>query len=118
MVIPRSPVRVFLVSDHALLRESLARVLRNHAGILLVGAEEFSTGSVAEVAEFACDVLLVDPSIIAVVDAQIPAKPGRFSNLRILKVEMEAGIADLISQIVSVASSQRLFGGLPRLSSR
>ena len=117
MVIPQ-PVRVFLVSDHTLMRESLARVLRNHAGILLVGAEEFSAGEAAEAAEFACDLVLVDPSIIATAEAQILAKQGRFSNLRTLKIEMDSGIADLISQIVSVASSEGLFGGLPRLSSR
>jgi DNA-binding NarL/FixJ family response regulator len=112
-----SPVRLFLLSDRTLLRESLARALRNQASILLVGAEEFSAAKVAEVVESACDVLLVDPFIVALFDAQILDRPGRFSNLRILKIEMDAGIADIISQIVSVTSSDGFLGGLPRLSS-
>jgi DNA-binding NarL/FixJ family response regulator len=106
MLMPHSPVRVFLLSDHRLFRESLARVLRHDAGILLVGAEEFSAALVAEIVESTCDVLLVDPVIMALFDAQLLDKPSRCSNLRILKIEMAASIADLISLIVSAASSE------------
>jgi hypothetical protein len=88
------------------LRESLARVLGNDAGILLVGAEEFSAALAAEIVESTCDVLLVDPVIMALFDAQLLDKPSRCSNLRILKIEMAASIADLISLIVSAASSE------------
>ena len=98
------------------MRESLARVLRNDAGILLVGAEEFSAALVAEIVESTCDVLLVDPVIMALFDAQLLDKPSGCSNLRILQIEMEAGITDLISRIVSVGSSEDFFATLARVS--
>ena len=100
---PHSPVRVFLLSDRRLLREPLARVLKNHADILLVGAEEFSAAVAAEFTGSACDVLLVDPINLSAFDAHILAKlSGRFSNLRVLTIEVEAGIADVISSIATV----------------
>lgn len=102
---PHSPVRVFLLSDHRLLRETLARVRRNHAGILLVGAAGFSAAIVVLVTASACDVLLVAPLIVGAFEPS-----GRFHCSRILAIEMDAGIADLISLIVSVASGEASLG--------
>lgn len=99
-----SPVRVFLLSDRRLLREALARALKNHGDILLVGAEEFSAAIAMESIVPACDVLLVDPISISAFNAQTLDLPNvRFCNLRIVTIEMEVGISDVISSILLVA---------------
>src|SRR6266516_528082 len=59
---PHIPIRVFLLSDHRLLRDALARSLGSQADISLVGAQESSLSITAEMIESTCDVLLVDPS--------------------------------------------------------
>ena len=115
---PHSPIRVFFLSDRRLLREPLARVLNNHADILLVGAEEFSAAISLESIGSACDVLLVDPLSTSAVDALTRDMPNvRFSNLKIVAIEMEAGISDIISSILLLASGQDRSSALPSRSS-
>src|SRR5256884_866575 len=61
MMNPHLPIRVFLLSDHRLLRGALARTLKNRADISLVSAQESSLNITAEIVESTCDVLLVGP---------------------------------------------------------
>lgn len=111
LLTPHFPVRVFLVSDRRLLREALARALKSHADILLVGAEEFSAVT-AESSGSAFDVLLVDPLSTSAFDAQTAGMSNtRFSNLRTVTIEMEAGISDLISSILLIAPSEDRYSG-------
>lgn len=112
LLTPHFPVRVFLVSDRRLLREALARALKSHADILLVGAEEFSAAVTAESSGSAFDVLLVDPLSTSAFDAQTAGMSNtRFSNLRTVTIEMEAGISDLISSILLSAPSEDRYSG-------
>ena len=93
-------IRVFLLSDHQLLREALARILGHQANILFVGAQESSADASAEIIESDCDVLLVDPVNISAVDGQILDKLRcGLTNLKIVTIEREAKITDLISAI-------------------
>lgn len=106
---PHFPIRVFLVSGHQLLREALARALKNQAAILLVGAQE-SFDSSAQIIESTCDVLLVDPVNTRALDRQVlDHLQILLSNLRIVVIDMEATMADVISAIVA---GSRTYSGL------
>jgi DNA-binding NarL/FixJ family response regulator len=96
-----TPVRVLLLSDHRLLRDALARALRSQADISLVGAHASSVGIAAEISESTCDVLLLDPVNNALDTQVLDHLEDRFSNLRIVMIDREAKIADVISAILS-----------------
>lgn len=96
-----TPVRVLLLSDHRLLRDALARALKSQADISLVGAHESSLGIAAEISESACDVLLLDPANSALDTQVLDHLEDSFSNLRIVMIDREAKIADVISAILS-----------------
>lgn len=96
------PVRVFLLSDHRLLRDVLARAFKSRASISLVGAQESSLGITAEILESTCDVLLVDPVNTNALDTKfLDHFKDAFSNLRVVMIDMEAKVADVISAILS-----------------
>lgn len=104
MTTPHIPIRVFLLSDHRLLRDALARTLKNQAEISLVGAQECSRNTIAEVIESGCDVLLVDPVNTSAFDSQVLDQlQDAFSHLKIVMIEMEAKSADIIAAILSGA---------------
>ena len=96
------PIRVFLLSDHQLLRDALALTLKNQEEISLVGAQESSRSITAEIIESTCGVLLVDPVNTSALDTHdLDHLQDRFPNLRIVMINMEAKIADIISAIFS-----------------
>ena len=100
---PHLPIRVFLLSDHRLLRGALARSLKNRADISLVSAQESSLNLTAEIVESTCDVLLVGPVNTRAFDNHVF---DQLRHLRIVKIEMEATVADVMSAIL--AGSQDL----------
>jgi hypothetical protein len=103
---PDHPIRLFLLSDHQLLREALARALRTQAGIFLVGAQKSSLSIAAEINESTSEVLLLDPVDTSALDTQIlDHLQDAFSSLRIVMIDREAKIADVIPAI--------LFGSRP-----
>ena len=98
---PHTPVRVLLLSDHRLLRDALGRALKSQADISLVGAHESSNGITDEIIESTYDVLLLDP-LNNSLDAQVlDHLQEKFTNLRIVMIDMEAKVADVISAILS-----------------
>ena len=100
----RIPIRVFLLSDHRLLREALARSFRSQTDISLVVAQESSFSITAEMIESTCDVLLVDPVSITGLDTYVLDRlQEAFSNLRVVTIDREAKIADIISAILPVS---------------
>jgi DNA-binding NarL/FixJ family response regulator len=99
---PDHPIRLFLLSDHRLLREAFARALRSQPGILLVGAQKSSLSIAAEIVESTCEVLLLDPVDTSALATQIlDHLQDAFSSLRIVMIDREAKIADVISAILS-----------------
>ena len=98
---PHIPIRVFLLSDHRLLRDALARSLGSQADISLVGAQESSLSITAEMIESTCDVLLVDPVNATELDTYVLDRlQDAFSDLRVVMIDREAKIADVISAIL------------------
>ena len=98
---PHIPIRVFLLSDHRLLRDALARSLGSQADISLVGAQESSLSITAEMIESTCDVLLVDPVNTTELDTYVLDRvQDAFSDLRVVMIDREAKIADVISAIL------------------
>lgn len=109
---PHIPIRVFLLSDHRLLRGALARTLKNRADISLVSAQESSLNITAEIVESTCDVLLVGPVNTRAFDNQVfDQLQSAISNLRIVMIEMEATVADVISAILSGSQDLRQVEG-------
>jgi DNA-binding NarL/FixJ family response regulator len=100
VITPHTPVRVLLLSDHRLLRDALGRALKSQADISLVGAHESSLGNAPEI-ESTCDVLLLDPVNNALDTQVLDNLQDRFTNLRIVMIDMEAKVADVISAILS-----------------
>ena len=95
------PIRVFLLSDHRLLRDALARSLGSQADISLVGTQESSLSITAEMIESTCDVLLVDPVNTTELDTYVlDHLRDAFSDLRVVMIDREAKIADVISAIL------------------
>jgi len=98
---PHVPVRVFLLSDHRLLRDALTRSLGSQADISFVGSQESSFSITAEMIESTFDVLLVDPVSIVGLDTYVLDRlQEAFSNLRVVVIDREAKIADVISAIL------------------
>ena len=98
---PPIPIRVFLLSDNRLLRDALARSVGSQADISLVGAQESSLSITAEMIESTCDVLLVDPVNTTELDTYVLDRvQDAFSDLRVVMVDREAKIADVISAIL------------------
>ena len=105
---PHIPIRVFLLSDHRLLREVLARALKNEADISLVGAQESSLNITSQIIKSTCDVLLVDRVNTSAFDCQtLDQLQSAFSNLRVVMFEMEETIAEVISTVLSGSPSYR-----------
>jgi hypothetical protein len=97
---PHIPIRVFLLSDHRLLRDALARSIGSHADISLVGAQESSLSITAEMIE-STNVLLVDPANTMEFDAYVLDRlQVAFSNLRVIMIDREAKFVDVISAIL------------------
>jgi len=98
---PHVPVRVFLLSDHRLLRDALARSLGSQADISLVGAQESSVTITTEMIQSTCDVLLVDPANTTELDTYVLDRAQyAFSDLRVVMIDREAKVADVISAIL------------------
>jgi DNA-binding NarL/FixJ family response regulator len=101
---PYFPIRVFLLSDCKLLCEAFARALQNHTEIVLAGAQQFSAATPADIVESACDVLLMDPINISAFDIRI-LKALRAADFKIVIIDWEARITDVLSLILTVAQS-------------
>ena len=101
VISPHTPVRVLLLSDHRLLRDALTRALKSQADISLVGAHESSNGITGEIIESTCDVLLLDPVNNGLDTQVLDRLQEKFTNLRIVMIDMEAKVADVISAILS-----------------
>jgi DNA-binding NarL/FixJ family response regulator len=103
------PVRVFLLSDHRLLREALTRVLTDQPNIVLVGAQG-SADATEEIIESACDVLLVDPANAGAFDYQVLDNLRRaISGLELIMIDMEAGINSVKSVILNIVQGKGHF---------
>jgi len=55
-----SEVKVYLLAENRLLRETLARLLQKRAGICVVGVSRYHEMAIREVATSGCDILLAD----------------------------------------------------------
>ena len=98
------PIRVFLLSRSSLLRDMIMHLLKNQADISLIGAQEFSALTLAEMIASGCDVLLTDPGAIKRLNGRSRHELRRScSNLKIVSIDMKAGIADLLSAILHIA---------------
>jgi DNA-binding NarL/FixJ family response regulator len=83
----RAPLRVLVVEDNDVYRDSLVFLLRRHAGIDVVGAVAEGAAAAAEAARLAADVV--------VVDYRLPDVDGAQAAAEILERRPEAAIVFL-----------------------
>ena len=91
---------VFILAQNRLLREALARLLSKKADLRIAGASDFSSQLVQVIAQASPDVLLSDPTALAIPQMHIvqeirAAVPG----LKVVMIGMEAG-EDIFLQAV------------------
>jgi hypothetical protein len=97
----RFPVRAFLLSGFPLLHDMTVRLLKKQSDIQLIGAHEYSALAVAEMIASGCDVLLADRAAIEKLVEPSRDDLWRSSpDLEIVLIEMEAGVADLLTGIL------------------
>jgi DNA-binding NarL/FixJ family response regulator len=63
--VPSCSVKVFLVAESRLLRETLVRLFQKRAGISVVGESRYSQSAMEEIAASQCGVLLLDSPVTA-----------------------------------------------------
>jgi len=103
---PSFPIRVLLLSECRILREAFGRALQNHREIVLVGAQEFSSTTPADIIQSVCDVLLMDPVNISSFDTRIlDALQAVFFDFRIVIIDLRASMNDVLATVVALAHS-------------
>jgi len=58
--VPPASVKVYLLAENRLLRETLARLLQKRGGVSVVGVSRYTESSVAEICASRCSILLMD----------------------------------------------------------
>jgi DNA-binding NarL/FixJ family response regulator len=61
--VPPVSLKVYLLAENRLLRETLARLLQKRGGITVVGVSRYTESSVAEICASRCSILLLDSMV-------------------------------------------------------
>ena len=100
-----TPPRVFVLSNRRLLRDALARLLKNQGGISLVRAEKLSISAIAEIIDSRYNTLLIDPLNTSVLYKSIVHQLAiALPLLRVISIDMETNIDDLLSKVFATSS--------------
>lgn len=95
------PVRVLVLTGFRLLRDMIVRVLQKRPDILLSVAQESSSLAVAETIASRFDVLVANPGDIeTLLQPPLHDLCRAFPDFRIVLINMDAGVADLLSDIL------------------
>ncbi len=85
-----SPVKIFLLSEGRILRETLARLFCKRADLRVVGQCPYSDTAPAQIVESLCDVLLMDqPTLVSSSANVIPQIIANSPDVRIILFGME-----------------------------
>ena len=94
-----SSIRVFLLIENRLLRESLARLFRNRTDLLVVGQGGCTEATLCQVLDTESEVLVTDSFLTEWMPANLPLEVRGEGPLRALLVGMEADEEQFIAAV-------------------
>lgn len=84
-----SSVRVYLVAENRLLRETLVRLFQKRSGISVVGGGRYSDSTAQEIAASNCDVLLLDSLTTAETIDLVDELGGEATQIKVILFGMD-----------------------------
>ena len=96
-----SSIRVFLLIENRLLRESLVRLFRNRPDLLVVGQSGHPGATVRRVLDSQCDVLVIDSLQTSWFPANIALERGDQTSLRVVVIAMDSDEAQFLAAVRS-----------------
>lgn len=94
------PVKIFLLIEGRILRETLARLFRKRTDLRVVGQRPYSDTIAAQVAESLCDVLLLDqPTLVSSCANVIPQIIANSPLVRIILFGMEEDAGKFLTAV-------------------
>jgi len=96
---PASPIRVFLLIESRLLRESLFRLFRKRSDILVVGHAAQADASASQILDAGCDVLVIDSLEVKWLAANISAARGVRPAFKTILIGMESGEEQFLAAV-------------------
>jgi DNA-binding NarL/FixJ family response regulator len=113
-VTPTSPIRVFCVDDHPLMREGIGAVIRNEPDMLLVGEAQCGRDAIAEYRKHRPDITLMDLRLpdISGIDALIAIRT-EFKDVRVIMLTTFDGDAE-IQRALEAGAKGFMLKSMPR----
>jgi two-component system, NarL family, nitrate/nitrite response regulator NarL len=105
---PSSSIRVFLLLDNRLLRESLARHFRNRPDLLVVGQSGQAEAAQRHVLDTQSQVLVTDSFLTAWLPANLAPQNSAEATLRAVLIGMESGEEQFLAAVRSGATGYLL----------
>jgi DNA-binding NarL/FixJ family response regulator len=96
-----SSIRVFLLIENRLLRESLVRLFRNGPDLLVVGQSGHAEATASQVLHSQCDVLVIDSLRTAWLPANIALESGEHASFRAVVIAMDSDEAQFLAAVRS-----------------
>jgi two-component system nitrate/nitrite response regulator NarL len=96
-----SSIRVFLLIENRLLRESLVRLFRNGPDLLVVGQSGHAEATASQVLHSQCDVLVIDSLRTAWLPANIALESGEHGSFRAVVIAMDSDEAQFLAAVRS-----------------
>ena len=90
VIVPGSSIRVFLLIESRLLRESLFRLFRKRSDILVVGQAGQADATTSQILDSGCDVLAIDSFEVNWLAANTSNERGRRAAFKTVLIEMES----------------------------
>ena len=96
-----SSIRVFLLIENRLLRESLVRVFRNRPDLLVVGQSGHPGATARRVLDSQCDVLVIDSLESRLFPANIAHESGDRASFRVVVIAMDSNEEQFLAAVRS-----------------
>jgi two-component system NarL family response regulator len=103
-----SSIRVFLLIENRLLRESLVRVFRNRPDLLVVGQSGHPGATARRVLDSQCDVLVIDSLEARWFPANIAHESGDRASFRVVVIAMDSNEEQFLAAVRSAVTGYLL----------
>jgi two-component system NarL family response regulator len=103
-----SSIRVFLLIENRLLRESLVRLFRNRPDLLVVGQSGHPGATARCVLDSQCDVLVIDSLETRLFPANIAHESGDRASFRVVVIAMDSNEEQFLAAVRSAVTGYLL----------